>query len=356
MRRNNAPSATLVVPGSLEKRTGGSIYDRRIVDGLRERGWSMEVVELDDSFPFPTKAALEHAERVLGAMPSDAIVIVDSLALGAMPDLLSRAETRLRIVALVHLPLAADRTRDRDTAARLEVAERRALGASRLVVVTGAAALPLLDRFGLRSDRIIVVEPGTDRASLARGSDGGPLTLLSVAALHPGKGHDTLLSALAAVRHIEWRLICAGSLTRHPATVDRVRALMQELNLEDRVSLAGELDEASLADAYDHADLFVSPSLQETYGMAVAEALARGLPVVATLTGAARDLVGDSAGLLVPTGDISALASALSRVLDDADLRARLAEGARRVRERLPDWEQASARMAAALESLGAHG
>jgi glycosyltransferase involved in cell wall biosynthesis len=90
--------------------------------------------------------------------------------------------------------------------------------------------------------------------------------------------------------------------------------------------------------------------------MALAEALAHGLPVVATMTGAARELVGATAGLLVPAGDVSALAAALSRVIGDADLRARLAEGARGVRERLPDWEQASARMATALESLSMYG
>lgn len=349
------PSAALIVPGSLETRTGGYIYDRRIVEGLRRRGWSMQVVELDGSFPYPTAAALEQAASGLGAMPAGDLVIVDSLALGAMADVISREASRLLFVALVHLPLAADRTLDHDTAARFAEAERRALGAARLVVVTGAAALPFLDRYGLSSERVIVVEPGTDRAPVARGSNRGPLTLLSVATLHPGKGHEILLAALAAVRYHEWRLICAGSLTRHPATVDRVRALVQELKLEDRVSLVGDLDESRLAKMYDGADAFVSASVQETYGMAVAEALSRGLPVVATITGAARELVGETAGLLVPAGDVSALAAALSRVLGDADLRARLAEGARHVRERLPDWKQAAARMAAALESLDAH-
>ncbi len=90
--------------------------------------------------------------------------------------------------------------------------------------------------------------------------------------------------------------------------------------------------------------------------MAVAEALARGLPVVATMTGAIPDLVGDGAGLLVPVGDTHALVDALSRVVDDADLRANLAESARRVRHRLPGWDETSGHMAAALDWLVAHG
>jgi glycosyltransferase involved in cell wall biosynthesis len=349
------PFATLIVPGSLATRTGGYIYDRRMVEGLRRLGWSMDVVEVDSSFPYPTDGALEATADALEALPADALVIVDSLALGAMPDLVVRAAARLRFVALVHLPLGADCTCDAATGARFAEAEQRALNAVRLVVVTGAAALPLLAAYGLSRNRTIVVEPGTDRAPLARGSGTGPAVLLSVATLHPGKGHHSLLTALANIRDLDWQLVCAGSLTRHPQTANHVRALAADLKLAHRVSLVGDLDPLALADAYDRADLFVSASRQETYGMALAEALARGLPVVATTTGAAAELVGEAAGVLVPVDDAPALAAALTRVLGDGGLRARLAAGARHVRDRLPDWDQASARMAQALRSLDAH-
>ena len=131
---------------------------------------------------------------------------------------------------------------------------------------------------------------------------------------------------------------------------------MRRLELEDRVALVGELDAAGLDECYDRADVFVSASLQETYGMAVAEALARGLPVVSTTTGAVPDLVGADAGVLAPVGDIDALAGALARVIGDAPLRARLADGAKRVRERLRSWERAVDEMTAALGRLDTHG
>jgi glycosyltransferase involved in cell wall biosynthesis len=122
------------------------------------------------------------------------------------------------------------------------------------------------------------------------------------------------------------------------------------------VSLVGDLDAATLETGYDAADLFVLATLHETYGMAVAEALAHGLPVVSTTTGAIPDLVSDGAGLLVPPGDTGALTFALSQVLGDASLRARLAEGARRVRDRLPTWEDAVGKMAAALQRMATDG
>jgi glycosyltransferase involved in cell wall biosynthesis len=326
-----------------------------MADGLRRRGWDISVVELEASFPKPTAAAVSGAADALASLAAGTLVIMDGLALSALPDLIEREAARLRIVALVHLPLAADVSFDPDSRARFAAAEHRALVASALVVVTGTATLDLLERYSLPRGRVVVVEPGTDPAPLSRGSGGPAVRLLCVATINSGKGHDVLLSALAAVPNRDWHLACAGSLTRDRAAADRVRGLVRQLELEDRVTLAGELDAAALAACYDHADVFVLATRRETYGMAVAEALAHGLPVVSTTTGAIPDLVGHDAGLLVPPGDVDALAEALSRVIVDAGLRAHLAAGARQVRDRLPGWEQAAARMDAALKGLDAH-
>ncbi len=342
-----------MVPGDLTTRTGGYIYDRRIAGALRSLGWSIEIRELDASFPRPTPAALAHAMRVLGDIPPGTRVIVDSLALGAMPDVIVAQAARLRLAALMHLPLAADVSAGPENAAHVETDEGRALAAVRAVVVTGTATRTLLSRYQLPAHRIIVVEPGTDRVPLARGPGGGPVQVLSVAAVHRGKGHERLLTALSTVPHPQWRLVCAGSVTRDPDTVERVMTMMTRLGLQDQVSFLGDLSASDLNGHYDRAELFVSPSRQETYGMAVADALARGLPVVATATGAIPDLVGSEAGLVVPVDDTAALSDALSRVIGDADVRTRLAAGARRVRDRLPTWDDAAVRMDAALTSLG---
>jgi glycosyltransferase involved in cell wall biosynthesis len=391
-----------VIPGDLETRTGGYGYDRRIIAGLRARGWRVNVFELDASFPTPTPAAHEHAAGVLAAIPDGSLVLVDGLALGALPGEIEREAGRLRIVALIHHPLAAETGIDPALASRHESSERRALAASRSVVVTGRATAAALAAYGVTADRLTVVAPGTDPAPLARGSAGAvveavrpavevtaalkgcatssgdmpapsldppapspesqapsseppapspepaAVSLLCVATLTPRKGYELLVRALAAVPHRNWRLTCAGSLDRDAATVARVRALIRDSGLEDRVSLVGDLDADALASEYDRADLFVLATFYEGYGMAVAEALARGLPVVSTATGAIEDLVRD-AGLVVAPGDLAAFTSALAEVIADARLRARLAEAARRVRERLPTWDTAAAAMAQAL-------
>jgi glycosyltransferase involved in cell wall biosynthesis len=241
------------------------------------------------------------------------------------------------------------------------VSERRALAAVRSVVVTSRATAAALAGYGVGADRITVIEPGTDRAPLARGSTAlnhepsamshqpSEVPLLCVATLTPRKGYEVLVSALAAIPERHWRLRCAGSLERDPATTAATRSQLRASGLEDRVALIGDLDQAALAVEYDRAEVFVLPTHYEGYGMAVAEAIARGLPVVSTATGAIPDLV-RGGGIVVAAGDTAAFAGALSRVIGDAELRARLAAGARDARERLPTWDAAAEAMADALD------
>jgi glycosyltransferase involved in cell wall biosynthesis len=134
--------------------------------------------------------------------------------------------------------------------------------------------------------------------------------------------------------------------------------MLPTLMLDDRVTLTGELDAKGMDVLYDSADVAVLPTLSETFSLAAAEALARGIPVVGTMTGAIPDLVGrggDAAGLVVAAGDVDALRHALADVIDDSCRRAQLAEGARRAREHLPTWDDAVREMNTLMVSLSNH-
>jgi glycosyltransferase involved in cell wall biosynthesis len=361
----------VVIPGDLDTRTGGYGYDRRMVAGLRAGGWTVHVVGLDGSFPLPTPEARAHAVDALAAIPDGALVLADGLALGALPDEIERERQRLIVIALVHHPLAAETGLDPATAATLEISERRALAAACAVVVTSRGTAGALARYGVTADRITVIEPGTDSAPLSRraastmnhepsaiSEQRSTVSLLCVATLTPRKGYEILIDALAAMPQRNWRLTCAGSLDRDAATTARVRALIHAHGLDDRVTLLGDLDAGALAAEYGRADLFVLSTWYEGYGMAVAEALAHGVPVVSTATGAIDFLVTGGvgnradvpAGLVVAPGDAVAFTAALARVLGDVDLRAQFAHGARIARKRLPRWSDASNRLAQLLE------
>lgn len=334
------PAIAFLVPESLHRLTGGSIYDRRIAEGLRARGWSVDVREL---------ASPSEAAGVLPSLRPGTTALVDGLIFGVVPEIVERQAARIRFAALVHLPLAEEPGLPSQRVSELADSERRSLAHAACVIATGHSVLPTLAAYGVSRDRIEVIEPGTDAAPLAPGTGVGPTRLLSVAALTAGKGHSMLIGALAASRSRAWHLTLVGDLRRDPGTVSRVMEAIAAAGLSGRVALTGELRGEALVTCYLGADAFVLATVHETYGMAVAEALAHGLPVVSTATGAIPALVGDAAGLLVPPGDGQALAAALARFLDDEVLRQRLREGARRVRPTLRRWDAAVGEMAAAL-------
>jgi glycosyltransferase involved in cell wall biosynthesis len=158
-----------------------------------------------------------------------------------------------------------------------------------------------------------------------------------------------LIEALAGLADLPWRCRLVGALDRNSQTVAAVRAAITRHGLEDRIAVVGEVEDTRTEMA--GADLFVLPSRHEGYGMAFAEALSQGLPVVGCAAGAVTDLVTPEAGVLVPPDDIQALRTALRSLLSDAGRRRRLAEGAARAGRALPDWAASARRLEQALSS-----
>jgi glycosyltransferase involved in cell wall biosynthesis len=284
-------------------------------------------------------------------VPKGCPIVVDGLALGALPDVASELENPL--LALVHHPLALEWGLSSEQADFLRQSERRALGYARGVVVTSPSTARIVSSdYGVPSERIAVVRPGNDPAPRARGSRDGVPHLLSVGAVVPRKGFDVLIAALAGLADLEWRLTIAGDLTRDPVAAKRLHADIARHGLTGRVAMPGAVSSEQLATLYNGADLFVLASRFEGYGMAYAEALAHGLPVIGTKAGAIPDTIPRDAGLLVDAGDVAALADVLRRAIIDPGLRQRLSECALAAARQLPTWRQSAKIFADALEAL----
>jgi glycosyltransferase involved in cell wall biosynthesis len=239
-----------------------------------------------------------------------------------------------------------------NVARELETSEKQSLQSMCHVVVTSPATAEALAQYDVDRARISVVQPGTDEAPLARVDTDGIVNMLCVATVTPRKGHDVLIDSLVSLASLPWKLTCVGSLTRSPATVDRVRQRVRDAALTERVILAGEMSESEVTGCFQSADLFVLATRHEGYGMAVAEAIAHGLPVVSTRTGAIPGIVGEGAGLLVPPNDVDAFRDALAQVLRDPTLLGSLRDGARSARDKLPRWTDSCERMSQVLESV----
>jgi glycosyltransferase involved in cell wall biosynthesis len=156
------------------------------------------------------------------------------------------------------------------------------------------------------------------------------------------------VAALARLAHLPWRLTIVGDGGRSPDTLRLLEVEIAQRGLATRIALRGAVGADELARLYATSDLFVLPSRFEGYGMAYAEAIAHGLPVVGTTAGAIPETVPAAAGVLVPPDDTGALAAVLARLIADAGERAGLAAGARLVR--FPSWEEQGRRFARVLE------
>ncbi len=328
------------IPGNLENRTGGYAYDRRIFQELTALGLHCTVIELDSSFPFPSAAALAEAEHKFSALPVDSIVIVDGLAFGALPESARRHCQRLRLIALCHHPLALETGLSDEQANALRLSEKISLDCARAIIVTSpATAQTLKTQFAIDSAKITIAVPGTDRVDFAK-CEGAVPVLLTVATLTKRKGHDVLIDALQGLSHLPWTARFAGGAHYDPAWAKYLQNKVCGAGLADRIEFLGALDDLSAE--YQQADLFVLPSRYEGYGMVYAEAIAHGLPVVATQCGAATTLIPHTAGRIIPVADHDALTQALRELLSDSTLRAQLQKGAQQAAGQLPQWQHSA--------------
>ena len=342
------PKVVFAIPGDLASPTGGYAYDRQVMALLPAYGFTVEHLPLPGAYPHPSTTDLAATVQALASVPGDAVVLFDGLAFSALPSEIVRAIGR-PIVAIVHHPLSFEPGLGAERLRELKASETAALTFAKIVIVSSATTRTVLSReFGVAPDRIVIAVPGTARSRRARGSSGAP-SLLAVGAISPRKGYDVLIQALARIAERPWHATIVGSRERDPATADLLADAVAKHHLTGRIVMTGAVDDERLGQFYDQADLFVLSSRYEGYGMVLAEALARGLPIVTTTGGAAAETAPDGTALKVPPDDAEALALAMARMLDQPALRRKIAEQSWRVGQTLPGWKETTAIVAAAL-------
>jgi glycosyltransferase involved in cell wall biosynthesis len=353
VRNFHEPRLAFAVPGDLATPTGGYGYDRRIIQELRRLGWQVDVADIGGGFPFPSIAQRATALSILSTVPAGCPTVLDGLAFGALPEA-GALRCHTPLIALVHQPLALDPALDTTQADAFRASERAALAAAARVVVTSEATARIVSGdYDVPAQRISVVRPGNDPVPPARGSNDGVVRLLSIGSVLPVKGYDLLIAALATLADMPWRLMIAGDRTRNPAAAAQLDADIETHGLGNRVAVLGAVPPERIIELYLASDIFVLASRFEGYGMALAEAIAHGLPIVSTRVGAIPDTVPAGTGLLVPPDDAAALAQALRHLIGDPAERQRLATNARAAAAQLPTWQDSARLFAGAIETVG---
>ncbi len=332
-----------VVPDAIddaERVSGGNVYDQHIRDGLASDGWDVRMIAVGD-------AEHDQMARVLSRLPDGALLLVDGLIAVRDPDALADHETRLHLVVLAHM-IAAD----------IDDRQRNAFRAARCIITTsGWTRAQLIEQDVAEPHRIVVARPGTAPAPVTTASDTGG-RLLCVATVAPHKGHDVLVRALANFADFEgWTCTCVGSLRTAPEFVAGLTSAIASAGLTDRIIFTGVLAGRALSDAYRRADLMILASRSESYGMAVAEALARGIPVLATRVGGIPEAIGGSeAGMMVPPDDPWALDVVLRQWWASPARRETLKAEALKARETARAWSTTTAIVASTLSEVALTG
>jgi glycosyltransferase involved in cell wall biosynthesis len=344
--------ALFAVPGDLGAPTGGYAYARALLAHAPAGGLDLRHLPLPGSYPFPTAADLAATAAALAA--ADAPLLIDGLAFGAMPAEIVAA-ARVPVVALIHHPLGHETGLDPDVAARLLASERQALAAAaHVVTVSPAMRATLVRDFAVPDDRITLAPPGLARAPAAARAAGTPPVILSVGSLTPRKGHDVLIRALARIASAPWTCRIAGTEARGSGWGEQLRHQAARAGLVGRVQFLGQLDAAQLNQTYLESYLFCLPSRYEGYGMVFAEAMMRGLPIVACRVPAVDETVPGAAGMLAPADDDAAIADFLAILLTQRAVADRMAAAGRAHALGLPDWPDTAALVASALARAAA--
>eukprot|EP01037_Dinobryon_pediforme_P002456 gene2456-2494_t len=343
--------AHFAIPGDINIRNGGYGYNRQILSRMPDNDIAMQHVELPASLPLGTSADMRLAIGQLAKVPADQPVLIDSLGFSCLPrDMI--AGVKAPIIALVHHPLARESGLNAEQVAHLQKTETEALALAQAIVVSSPyTARTLMQDFGVSGTKITVAEPGTATATRATGSGSETVHLLAVGSLIPRKGYDVLLDALAAVSALNWQLTIAGSPTLDCAHAAHLQNRIAQEGLSGRIRLLGDMAAAELDQIYAQADVFVMPSLFEGYGMALTEAMIRGLPVLCTTGGASNETVPDGVGIKVPPHEVEPFADGLRALIAHPALRRNLAEMSWAHGQTLPSWDDSAAKIAVVVKS-----
>ena len=342
-----------IIPGDINLPTGGYRYDREIISAWQLSGINVELISIQGDYPFPNPEELKLALETVRKLPHANVAVVDGLLGGSAPEFIQKLSEKMPVAALIHHPLCLENGLNEKTANSLEDSEKQGLKfTSRIITTSPTTRKTVAELFKLHENQIHTVLPGVERGTQSTGSQSACLNLLCVGSVIERKGHKHLLLALEMIKHLDWQLDCIGSTAFDETLFSELQALCKQNELDAKVRFHGDVSEDVLNSFYKRADLFVLPSLFEGYGMAYAEAIVRGIPVIGTTAGAIPETVPSTCGVLVEPSNVNALAKALESLICDDVLRTQYRNGTLAAEPDFPTWQSSAKQFAEILKEI----
>ena len=346
-----------MIPGDINRLTGGSIYDKKLADYLTEHGYHVEIASVPD-LPY-------FASLIAGVVISTLlllrlirgkhdIVIEDGWVQPAalLFNLGCRVIGRTQLVIIVHQPRWQGIKLPFTPVARM--VEKLSLKSAQLIVSVSCFIKNEVEQLVANHRSTIIAPPGSEAFSTTScervANDGGCLRLLFVGNCNRLKGLEYLIRALSSLGDITLDLDLVGDTAFDPRYYVQMQRLAKQLNVDDRVTFHGVVSHERLGQFYSNADIFILPSMYEGYGIVLGEAMHAGLPIVTTRVGPIHEIVreGENA-LIVPAADSNALAVAIRALATDTGIRRRFGERSRDFAQQLPTWKQTCEKIGVAI-------
>lgn len=341
-----------MAPGEIETLSGGQVYNSHILAGLEALGYNITMHYLGDDFPFPDELTIAKCKAIFKILPQGEPVIIDSLALGSLLPVLMEFYGKNPYIALLHLPFAFNEDIHPNQRDILAQQEKSVLAVTSAIVATSTYTSKIIANWLKLSPPVYIIPPGVEVNKRKFYWPPYPKRFICVSNYMPNKGQYILIKALTSLKHLNWQLYCFGHKNINPRYVDSLNSVVEKYSLHDKVFINEALTGNKLEEAYLDSDICVLPSYFETYGMVLTEALAHGIPVIASSGGGIRDTVPISMGLFFKPGDISELQSVIRTILADSWLYQRLCAETATYFKQANTWQQSVKKFEEVIKSV----
>jgi glycosyltransferase involved in cell wall biosynthesis len=341
----------LVIYGSLEPRSGGFLYDSRLVETLYKHGDEVEILS-QGWMPYGFRVLQNEDRGFLDRMINGGfdLIIQDELNHPSLFAMNWKLKSRIRtpLVSIVHHLRVSEQT-SRYFLPLIRTIEKKYLQSiDRFIFNSYTTRAEVTDLMGTEPIGLVAY-PGKDLLTTGmlqneialRCKRLHPVRFVFAGNLIPRKGLISAVQALAKVKDLSWTFEIIGDPETDTTYTSHLRNTVNNLGLADRVLFHGRLEPAALFEHFQRSQVLLSPAQYEGFGITYVEAMSCGLPVIALNTGAAPEVIADGiTGILVSPGDVEGLAGAIRRIISDQELLEKMSLAARERFNQFPAWAE----------------
>ncbi len=291
--KNNSKKFTFFYPGNINQKTGGYIYENNILKFSKTNKYPINFIELSSNFPNPNIQDIENLHKITNNIKSDNILIFDGLVLEGLHKSINILD-HFKIIALIHHPLYLE-----FNGKKSEEFFKRAIKIYKKIdyfIVTSHTTKKLLSKtFKIKSSKISIVEPGIEKFKKYKKIPSSKVKLLTCGSIIERKKYDYLINEIKNIDNIQLNIV--GDVSRENKYANKIKNIINNNNLENKVILHGKISQVKLEKIYSNCDFYISTSEYEGFGMSLANAALSKLPIISYKTSTIEKTIG-KAGVL----------------------------------------------------------